>query len=66
MTRRILFNRVIESVADAAERWHQPGRADLVAESPGSDLDSVIGMDNPAGFGTPVANGHVERVNDHR
>jgi hypothetical protein len=29
-------------------------------------LDSVIGVDDPTWLGTPVADGHVERIDDQR
>lgn len=57
-------HRVVEAVADGPERGHEPRGADLVAEGPGGELSSVVGVNDSAGLRVAVHQRHVEGIDD--
>lgn len=63
-TRPILVNRAVVAVADRADRGHQPRIADHVGEGPRGELDSVIGVHDPARAWLAVLDCLVESVDD--
>ena len=61
---RTLVDRVVVTVANRSERVYQGLGADLVRDSPGDELDSVVGMNDPADGRLAILDCHVERVDD--
>ncbi len=54
----------IERVTNRAERRHETRVADPLGEGPGSELDSVIGVDHGSPLHTTLLDRHVEGVHD--
>jgi hypothetical protein len=59
-----LHHRIVIAIADSSEGWHEPGLLHAVSEGPGGALNSVVGVENDAGLGIAVGEGHVQGVDD--
>ena len=64
MTRRILVNRIVVTIADCSERGHQPGGPDLVRERLRRELDSVVGLHDPASGRLAILDRQVESLDN--